>query len=136
MYYSRIFITCRLTHELCNPLDEWLDWLIPVSHSTDYIIHRLTPGVKSLVNKGLRKEISNPVNSINKKFCHFNLVDVLKKKFRKIPLSFNQLNLKISAMVKWIYSKNGRCEVSNSTPNSVFTKENQNIKGFSPNNQF
>ena len=41
------FSTPGLTYKLCNPLDNWLDWLIPTNHQTDY------PGVKSLVNKGL-----------------------------------------------------------------------------------
>ena len=35
------FLTPRLTQELCYPLDDWLDWLIPANHRTDYIIRRL-----------------------------------------------------------------------------------------------
>ena len=40
------FLTSVLTYKLCNPQDDWLDWLIRTHPRTDYIIQ----GVKSLVN--------------------------------------------------------------------------------------
>ena len=36
------FLTPELTHKSYNSLDDWLDWLIPINHQTDYIIRRLT----------------------------------------------------------------------------------------------
>ena len=46
----RVFFTKHLTfeliHKLCNVLDDWLDWLIPTNHRTDYITGKLTQGLK------------------------------------------------------------------------------------------
>ena len=42
------FLTSGLTGKLCYPLDDWLDWLIPTNHQTDYIILRLTRKLKVL----------------------------------------------------------------------------------------
>ena len=41
------FLTPVLTREFCNPLDDWLDWLIPANHQVDYKICELTPELKS-----------------------------------------------------------------------------------------
>ena len=38
------FLTPGLTREFCNPLDDWLDWLIPTNHQAGYLIRKLTPG--------------------------------------------------------------------------------------------
>ena len=35
------FLVPRLTRELCDQLDDWLDLLIPPNHRTDYITRRL-----------------------------------------------------------------------------------------------
>ena len=40
------FLTPGLTHKLCNPPDDWLDWLISTNHRTDYIIRWLTREIK------------------------------------------------------------------------------------------
>ena len=39
--YTKI-LTLRLTHKLCKPLDDWLDWLIPTNYKMDYKIRWLT----------------------------------------------------------------------------------------------
>ena len=41
------FLTPSLSNEFCNPLDDWLDWLIPTNHQADYKIRRLTQELKS-----------------------------------------------------------------------------------------
>ena len=41
------FLTPGLTREFCNPLDDWLDWLIPANHQADYKIRGLTQELKS-----------------------------------------------------------------------------------------
>ena len=40
------FLTPELTHELCNPLNDWLDWWIPTNHRTDYTIRGSTRELK------------------------------------------------------------------------------------------
>ena len=40
------FLTPGLIHELCNPLDDWLDWLIPTDDRSGYIIRRLIRELK------------------------------------------------------------------------------------------
>ena len=44
--YSPKSLTPWLTHKLCNPLDDWLDRLIPTKHRMDYIIRRSTQELK------------------------------------------------------------------------------------------
>ena len=39
-------LTPGLTHSLCKPLDDWLDWLIPTNHRTNYIFRWLTQKLK------------------------------------------------------------------------------------------
>ena len=41
------FLTPGLIREFCNPLDDWLDWLIPTNHQPDYKIRWLTHELKS-----------------------------------------------------------------------------------------
>ena len=41
------FLTPRLNHELCNPLDDWSDRLIPTNHRIDCIIRRLIRDLKN-----------------------------------------------------------------------------------------
>ena len=40
------FLNPGITHELYNPLIDWLNWLISTNHRTDYIIHKLTRKLK------------------------------------------------------------------------------------------
>ena len=40
------FLTPGLTYKLCNPLDDWLDWLILTNHRMGYIIRRLIRKLK------------------------------------------------------------------------------------------
>ena len=41
------FLTSGLTRELDNPLDDWLNWLIPTNHQGDYKIRGLTQELRS-----------------------------------------------------------------------------------------
>ena len=43
---SSVILSPGLTHELCNPLNVWLGWLIPTNHRTDNIISQLTQEIK------------------------------------------------------------------------------------------
>ena len=56
------FLTPGLTHELCNPLDDWLDWLISTSHQADYIIRRLTRELKVWWIKAMERATAINVN--------------------------------------------------------------------------
>ena len=40
------FLTPGLIRKLGNPLDDWLDWLIPTNHREGYLIRRLTRELK------------------------------------------------------------------------------------------
>ena len=41
------FLTPGLIREFCNPMDNWLNWLIPTNHQADYKIRVLTQELKS-----------------------------------------------------------------------------------------
>ena len=41
--------------ELGNPLDNWLDWLVPANHPAGYLMSRLIQELKIGGNKGLKQ---------------------------------------------------------------------------------
>ena len=49
------FLTPRLTHELDNPLDDWLNWLNPTKHQACYLNSQIKPRVQNFVHKGLKE---------------------------------------------------------------------------------